>query len=170
MGPISLSTSIDAPRERVFDEISDLSRRTAWAGHFISDLHLEREDPSGRGAAARFKLRAPGGIGFMETVIDEAERPHLISERGRGGRWDRIPVRAAWELRGGERAPTEVTLTFWTEPSHLLDRVRELRAGHWWKRRWRKALRRLRAQLEGSEPAPPPVAVAGGERAPAGLA
>lgn len=169
MGPISLTTTIDAPRERVYDEVCDLSRRPAWTDHFVSDLHLERIDASGQGAGARFRVGAPGGLKFMETVIDEAERPHTIQEHGRGGRWDRIPIRTSWELSGGEGSPTNVTLTFWTEPSHPLDKVRQLRAGGWWKRRWRKALRRLTEQLESSAPAPEPVAVAGGDRRPTGL-
>lgn len=168
MGPISLKTSIGAPRERVFDEVCDLSRRPAWTDHFVSGFHLERVDPSGPGAAARFRVGAPGGITFMETVIDETERTHLIGERGRGGRWDRVPIRAAWELHGGEGSPTELTLTFWTEPSHRLDRIRQLRAGHWWKRRWRRALRRLRDQLESAEPPAAPVGVGGGDRLPTG--
>ena len=116
MGPISLTTTIDAPRERVFDEISDLSRRPAWTDHFVSDLHLQRIDPSGRGAAARFRVGAPGGLKFMETVIDEAERPHTIREHGRGGRWDRIPIRTSWELSGGEGALTDAH-------PHFLDRA-----------------------------------------------
>ena len=104
MGPISLNITIDAPRERVFDEICDLSRRPSFTDHFISEFHLQRIEPSGRGAAARFRVGAPGGLKYMETVIDEADRPHLISERGRGGRWDRVPVRTTWELSGGRGA------------------------------------------------------------------
>ncbi|MDP9189360.1 MAG: SRPBCC family protein [Actinomycetota bacterium] len=169
MQPLSLKTSIDVSRERVFDEINDLSRRSAWTDHFISDLRLERIDASGRGAAARFRVDAPGGNDFMETVIDEAEPPHTLSERGRGGRWDRVPIRTSWELSGGQGSPTELTLTFSTEPAHPLDRMRGLRAGGWWKRRWRKALQRLRDQLESSAPPPEPVGVGGGDRRPTGM-
>ena len=59
MGPISLTTTIDAPRERVFDLIVDLARRPAWTDHFLSDYRLERIPPVGEGAAARFRIDAP---------------------------------------------------------------------------------------------------------------
>jgi uncharacterized protein YndB with AHSA1/START domain len=166
MGPISLSRTIDAPRERVFDLISDLSRRPAWTDHFLSGYRLAREQPSGTGAAARFRVGAPGGIDYMETVIADAERPGRIVEKGRGGRWDRTAVHAVWELRGAPEGPTDVALTFWTEPGNLLDRVRELRAGRWWKRRWGRALKRLSGRLEGDSAEQAPVRVGGEDRVP----
>lgn len=170
MGPISLDISIDAPRERVFDALCDLSRRPSWTDHFISEYRVTDVDGRRLGAAARFRVGAPGGIDYMETVIAEAERPHLVSEKGRGGRWDRTAVRTAWELTGGDGSPTRLELTFWTEPGNLVDRVREFaRAGGWWRRRWGSALRRLREQLEGDSPRPEPLAVAGGNRQLTGL-
>ncbi len=170
MGPLSLQIDVDAPRERVFDYLCDLSRRPAWTDHFISELHLQRLDPVGQGAAARYRVGAPDGIRYMETVLVDVDRPHLIGERGRGGRWDRIPVRAAWELSGGEGSTTRVGLTFWTEPSHPIDRIRGIRGHGWWKRRWRKALRRLRDQLESpGSSGREPVGVGGGNRLPTGV-
>ncbi len=166
MGPISLDTSIDAPRERVYDLLCDLSRRPGWTDHFISGYRLAREEPSGAGAAARFEVGAPGGIGYMETVIADAERPQRIVERGRGGRWDRTAVHAVWELSGAPDGPTDLTLTFWTEPGALIDRVGDLRAGRWWRRRWAKALKRLGALLEGKEAQQTPVRLGGEDRVP----
>lgn len=170
MGPISLTTAVDAPRERVFDLICDLSRRPAYTDHFLSDFRLERLQPYGAGAAARFRVGAPGRLVYMETVISAAERPHKIVERGRGGRWDRIPVQTVWELKQGPGPMTSLTLTFWTQPSNPFDRVRELGAERWWRRRWGKALRRLREQLESGRDPGRRVAVAGADRSPATLA
>ena len=170
MGPISLDISIDARRERVFECICDLSRRPSWAGALVSDLRLERLEGAGRGAAARFRVGAPGGIRYMETVLTEIDPPHTVIEHGRGGHLDRIPIRTAWELVEGQGSVTDVTLTFWTEPAAILDRLRELgRASRWWRRRWRKALKALRDQLESADGLPEPVGVAGGDR-PASLA
>jgi len=168
MGPISLTTTIDAPRERVFDLIADLGRRPAWTDHFLSDYRLERIAPAGRGAAARFRVDAPGGITYMETVITEAERPHRMVESGRGGRLDRIPCRALWELSEGSGGVTTVVFTFWTEPAAIVDRLRELGRTGWWRRRWKRALRRLGELIEsGAEGAAPRAAVAGADRVPA---
>ncbi len=167
MGPLSLTTRIDAPRERVFDLICDLSNRPSWTGNFASDYRLAREQPSGVGAAARFCVDAPGGIRYMETVIAEAERPHLIAERGRGGRLDRTTIRAVWELTEGSGGVTELQLTFWTEPGALLDRLGELPfAGRWWKRNWSRALRQLRELVESGEEPPERIGIAGRDRLP----
>lgn len=170
MGPISLSIQIDASRDQVFDLICDLSRRPAWIDHFAKDYHLQRLDPAGEGAAARFRVGAPGGIDYMETVIAETERPAKIVERGHGGYLDRVPVNATWELTSGPGAVTTVTLTFWTEPSHGFDRARELGRGGWWKRRWKRALRRLRDAIESGGEGIEPVRVAGGAHEPYAVA
>jgi uncharacterized protein YndB with AHSA1/START domain len=166
MGPISVSIEIDQPRERVFDFLSDLANRESFTDHFISELRLERLASSGVGAAARFRLDLPGSDMWMETVIEEAERPHRIYERGRTGRTDRIPVFTVWELVAGPGGSTELRLTFWTEPGHPLDRMRELLgAARWHRRQWRRGLRRLRELLE-SGAAVQRVGVAGEDRVP----
>lgn len=168
MGPISLTTTIDAPRERVFDLIVDLGRRPAWTDHFLGDYRLERIPPVGQGAAARFRIDAPGGITYMETVIAEAERPYRMVESGRGGRLDRIPCRALWELREGPgEEMTTLVFTFSTEPRAIVDRLRELGRGGWWRRRWKRALDRLRELIESrAEGAIARASVAGADRVP----
>jgi uncharacterized protein YndB with AHSA1/START domain len=163
VGPLSLTISIDAPRERVFDFICDLGVRDAWIDHFASDYRLERIDASGRGAAARFRVDAPAGVRYMETVIAEADRPFRIVEHGRGGRLDHIPIRTVWELEEGPT--TTVRLTFWTLPPGLSDRLKETGRSGWWKRRWSRALRRMQELIE-SGAAAPRTEVAGGDRLP----
>jgi uncharacterized protein YndB with AHSA1/START domain len=166
VGPISLTISIDAPRERVFDAICDLGLRESWIDHFASEFRLARIEARGLGAAARFRVDAPAGVRYMETVIAEADRPYRIVEHGRGGRLDRTPIRTIWELEGGPT--TTVTLTFWTAPPSAFDRARESGRSRWWKRRWGRALRRLREQVE-SGAAASRTEVAGGDRMPAAV-
>jgi uncharacterized protein YndB with AHSA1/START domain len=163
VGPISLNSSIDASRERVFDFISDLAIRPSWTDHFASDYRLARIPASGLGAAARFRVDAPAGVRYMETVIAEADRPFRIVEHARGGRLDRLPIRVVWELEEGPT--TNLTLTFWTAPTSAFDRLRELGRTRWWRRRWKKALVRMREQIE-SGVAPARTGVAGGDRIP----
>jgi uncharacterized protein YndB with AHSA1/START domain len=164
VGPLSVTTSVDAPRERVFDFISDLAVRPAWIDHFATDYRLERINAKGIGAAARFRVDAPAGVRYMETVIAEADRPYRIVEHGRGGRLDRLPMRIVWELEEGPT--TMVSLTFWTIPAGPLDRLREIGRERWWRRRWRTALRRLAELVESGE-SPPRAGVAGADRVPA---
>lgn len=163
MGPISLKISIDAPRERVFDFICDLGVRPSWTDHFASEYRLERIAAQGQGAAARFRVNAPAGVRYMETDITEAERPFRVVEHGRGGRLDRTPIRTVWELEEGPT--TVVTLTFWTSPPIMFDRVREVGRTRWWRRRWSKALRRMQEIIE-SGAAVERTEVAGADRVP----
>ena len=165
MGPISLTVSIDAPRERIFDAICDLGVRDSWTNHFASEFRLERIPAQGLGAAARFRVDAPAGVRYMETVIAEADRPFRVVEHGQGGRLDRIPMRIVWELEEGPT--TTVRLTFWTMPPSASGRFRELGRSGWWKRRWSRALRRLQELIE-SGAAASRTEVAGGDRLPVG--
>jgi len=163
VGPITVTTSIDAPRERVFDFICDLATRPSWIDHFASDYRLARIPASGRGAAARFRVGAPAGVEYMETVIAETDRPHEVVEHARGGRLDRTPIRLVWEIEAGPT--TTVRLTFWTAPPSIFDRIREIGRERWWRRRWVRALSRMRELIESGD-AVPRVEIAGGDRVP----
>jgi uncharacterized protein YndB with AHSA1/START domain len=161
VGPISAETTIDAPRERVWAVLSDLANRPAFCDHFQHDFRLERLESAGVGASARFRVEGPRSKLWMETVIEEAEAPQRIFERGRGGRLDRIPVFTVWELADGAGQTTEARVTFWTEPSNPVDKMRENgRARRWFRRQWGRALDRLK-DLAESGAAIEPVGVAG---------
>jgi hypothetical protein len=168
MRPVSATASIDAARDRVFDFLIDLSARPAFMDHFLADYRLERLDPVGVGAAARFRLRHSGE--WMDTAVTEAERPHLLREEGRGGRSNAVPAHTVWELSEGPSPDTtEVTVTFWTEPPTVLGRLKELAGStYYFRRDLRRALGRLRQIIEGGEPVER-VGVAGGEHLPAGV-
>lgn len=169
MRPVHASVAIDAPRERVFDFVVDLANRPAFTGHFKHEFRLEGLDSVGVDAAARFRVGAPFNSLWMETVIVEVEPPYLIVERGRCGRADRIPVVTSWELVTGPGALTTVSVAFWTEPSHPLDRIREhLGSAGFFRRQWQRALQRMRDLLEsGSEVER--VGTAGANRHPTGV-
>ncbi len=164
MGPVSAEIEIDAPRERVFEAIADMARRPSFTDHFLSDFHLTRLDARGVGAGARFCLASPLRKVWMDTAIVAVEAPHKLTERGCGGRANRIPMTTVWELTEGSGSLTRVRVSHWTEPSSPLDRTLETLAANSAsaQRGWRTALRRLRDQLESGEAAPSPVAVAGG--------
>lgn len=162
MRPVSATTAIDVPRERVYELLGDLAVRPAFCDHFIDQYRLQRIDPVGVGASARFRL---GGWGWMDTEIEEAARPHLIRERGRGGRFNRVPVFTVWELAASSWPEgCDVTVTFWTEPSNPFDRAKELRgAARRQRRNWARALVRLK-ELAESERAVERTGIAGADR------
>jgi hypothetical protein len=153
MGPVSAEQAIDVSREAAFDFVGDLSNRPAFTDHFIRDFHLLRIESTGVGAGARFRFFAPPQAIWMDTTIVELERPQRISERGHGGRWNRIPSATEWELIAGPGPLTTVRVTYWTETSHPLDRAKEVLGGAsiWYRRDWATALRRLRDLLESGE-------------------
>ena len=59
MRQVTVDTVISAPREEIFDFVADLSRRPAFADHYLKDYRLARANPVGEGAAARFLLDRP---------------------------------------------------------------------------------------------------------------
>ena len=107
----------------------------------------------------------------MDTTIELLERPHRISERGHGGRANRIPCATEWEFIDGPGSLTTVRVVHWTEPSHHIDRAKEVLGGAsiWYGKDWRIALRRLRGLLEPGGPAAERVGVGGGNRIATGI-
>jgi hypothetical protein len=163
--PVSAKLAIDTSREAVFALIEDLSVRPVFTDHFIHDYHLLRIEPVGVGAGARFRVEHGGGV--IDSIIDETDYPHRIVERGHGGALNRVPNVTEWRLADlPGPSGCEVEVTYWTEPSHPLDRLRDLRNSE---RRlaksWKHALERLRTIAEEGGP-PERLAVAGGDRVP----
>jgi uncharacterized protein YndB with AHSA1/START domain len=163
MGPVHAELEIDASRGRAFAFISDLANRPAFTDHFVADFRLFRSESAGVGAGARFRFFAPPQAIWMDTTIVELEPPHRISERGSGGRWNRLRSATEWELLSGPGSLTTVRVTYWTEAEHPVDRLKELLGGAsiWYRRDWAAALRRLRELLESGDASVERVAVAG---------
>ena len=165
MRPVSATTFVDAPRERVFDLLNDLSARPAFTDHLFSDYRLARIDAVGPGAAARFEVGDSGR--WMDTVIESVERPHLIREQGRTGRVNRVATFTVWEIaEGAGRDGSEITVTFWTELASPFDRIGEIGSSRRLRRGFRRALERLKAVVETEEPVDR-VGVGGAELLPA---
>lgn len=171
MGPVSAEIEVDAPRERVFEAIADLSLRPSFTDHFLTGFHLTRLDSRGIGAGARYRIVSPLRSAWADSAIAELEAPHRLVERGRCGRGNRIPSTIAWELTEASGSLTRVRVSHWTEPSNPLDRAVEILASNslWEQRGWREALRRLRDLLESGQAAPARLAVAGGNAHATGI-
>jgi uncharacterized protein YndB with AHSA1/START domain len=145
---VTVSTVISAPREQVFDFVCDLASRPAFTDHFMRDYRLARVDPVGRGAAARFQLRAPLAKEYAELQITEADRPRRIVEEIRVGRRGRNRSVALYDFIVEGGGTTRVELTTYSEPATRIDRLKEIGAAGWMRRQTRKALDRLRMIFE----------------------
>lgn len=148
MRQVTVSIVISAPREQLFDFVCDLAGRPAYTDHFMRDYRLARVDPVGVGAAARFQLRAPLAKEYAELQITEADRPRRIVEEIRVGRRGRNRSVAVYDFIVEGGGTTRVELTTYSEPATAIDRVKEIGAAGWIRRKTKKALERLRIIFE----------------------
>ena len=153
MDPVTVSVAIARPRQEVFEYLADIANHAEFTDHYLTDWHLTREDPYGRGAGARFRVRAPGNrFNWADATIIEAEAPYRIVEAGRTGKFNRVRTLGTYTLTPGPGSTTRVEFTSETEPATRADRLLEaLGARAWLRRQNRKAMRRLRAILEEGE-------------------
>ena len=154
MDPVTLSVTIDRPREEIFSYLLDIANHAEFTDHYLVDWRLTREQSVGRGAGARFRVRRRRDrkrFNWADVTLIEVEPPRRIVEAGRGGKGNRIRLRAVYELEPGPGGTTRVTWSVETQPATLWDRLVEGRLRRYLKRRNAKALRRLRTILEDGE-------------------
>lgn len=153
MDPVTVGIVISAPREQVFDYLQDIANHSEFTDHYLVDWHLTREDSVGRGAGARYRVKAPANrFSWGDSTFTEVSRPHRIVEVGRAGKTNRIRTLGIYELAPAPGGATRVQFTIETEPATLADRILEALGGRTWvKRKNKKAMRRLRSILERGE-------------------
>ena len=159
-----MSILVSAPRELVFDYLQDIANHPEFTDHFLVDWHLTRIDSVGRGAGARFRVKAPGNrFSWADVTFAEVDRPHRIVEVGRTGKNNRVRTLGTYDLAPGPGGTTRVRFTVETVPATLSDRLQEALGGRAWiKRKNASALRRLRSILERGEGRGQRVTVAAG--------
>ena len=164
MDPVSVSITVGRPREEVFNYLVDIANHAEFTDHFLTDWHLTREDPVGRGAGARFRVNAPlQRFSWMGVSFIEVDEPWRIVEAGRGGKYNRIRSMTTYTLEPAPGDTTRVRLSVETEPVTISDRLMEsLGARSWTRRQNRRALRRLRSILEDGKHRGTRVTIAGG--------
>lgn len=164
MDPVTLSITVGRPREEVFDYLVDIANHAEFTDHFLTDWHLTREDPVGRGAGARFRIKAPlQRFAWMGVSFIEVDAPWRIVEAGRGGKYNRTRSMTVYTLEPGPDDTTRVRLQVETEPATFADRLMESFGVRRWTRRQNlRALRRLRSILEDGSRRGTRVTVAGG--------
>jgi uncharacterized protein YndB with AHSA1/START domain len=148
--PVAASILVSAPRERVFDYLQDIANHPEFTDHYLVDWHLTRIDSVGRGAGARFRVKALGNrYSWADVTFAEVERPHRIVEVGRTGKDNRIRTLGVFDLAPAASGATRVRFTFETIPATLTDRLTEgFGARSRLRRRNARALHRLRGIFE----------------------
>jgi uncharacterized protein YndB with AHSA1/START domain len=159
MDPVSVSTVISKPREEVFEYLADIANHAEFTDHYLTNWHLTRERSYGTGAGARFRINAPfARFNWADMTFAEVDPPYRIVEHGHGGKYNRIRLLGTYTLSDGPDGTTNVEYRLETRPKEPSDRLMEALGGRAWTRRQNaKAMRRLRAILEGSgKPGPRP--------------
>jgi hypothetical protein len=131
----------------------------------MDDYRLARVQPVGVGAAARFRLDAPLSKEYAELTITEADRPRRIIEEIRVGRRGRHRSVAVYDFTRESATVTRVELTTYSEPATMVDRLRQIGATGWIRRKTRRSLDRLRILFEEPRREPPKRATIAGYEA-----
>jgi uncharacterized protein YndB with AHSA1/START domain len=164
--PITVEITIARPRAEVFEYLADIANHAEFTDHFMVDWRLTREDTYGRGAGARYKVKAPlTRFPWADSTIVEIEPQRRIVEVGRTGKYNRIRTIGVYELDPASGDSTRVRYTLETEPKLPSDKLLERRG--WTKRKLTKAMRRLRSILEEDYDRGTRPTIAGGPRKPA---
>jgi uncharacterized protein YndB with AHSA1/START domain len=149
MRSLAVSRTVDAPREQVFDYLSDVANHAEFSDHYLRDFRLERLDSTGLGASASWRMDFPLGRIRGDAAITEIDRPHRIVLEGREGRIGRIPTRAEYRLVPVDHGMTRVEYEFETRPENPVDRLKEsLGMRSWLRRKARRALHRMANAIE----------------------
>lgn len=150
MDPFTVSINIALPREEIFEYLSDIANHAEFSDHYLVDWHLTREVSYGQGAGARFRVKAPRNrFAWADLTIAELVPPFKVVARGRGGKFNRIKMIATYEIFETHAGVSRVDYTYETDAHVPSDVIPEILFGRsWYKRKSRKALKRLRAILE----------------------
>jgi hypothetical protein len=146
MKPVEESILIRRPIDEVFDHLDVLAHHEAFNDHYLVDWEL-RGPATGVGAAVRMRAKAPGRSEWVELTVIEAERPVRSVEEtvGAGGR---RRTRGTYTLAERDPATTEVTFTLAPIETPRVERLLWPLSRAWLRRQIRRALERLREQLE----------------------
>jgi len=151
--PVTVSVTVDRPREEIFAYLADIANHPEFTDHYLVDWRMTRVDTVGRGAGGRFRFTAPlNRFDWADLTFIEVDAPRRIVQAGRGGKYNRTRLRSVWDLEQGPGHTTRVTLTVETRPATPSDRLMESFGQRGWlRRKSAKALRRLRSILEEGE-------------------
>jgi carbon monoxide dehydrogenase subunit G len=135
MKPVTVTTTIDRPRDDVYALLEDLMNHEAFTDHFLTNF--ERTETG---------VRAKGRGGWIEFTPVEST-PDRIVEHGRSGRGGRRHSKGIYTLEP-RNGSTVVSFTSEIEPAGLGDRVAAPLIRSYLRKQNARALERLKEQLE----------------------
>jgi uncharacterized protein YndB with AHSA1/START domain len=150
MKTITVSTTINRPREEVYDLLDDITAHEQFTDHFMIDWHPTREDPRGVGAGVRVKGKM-GPHPDMEITVVEASRPERIVENGRSGKGLKRHTAGTYTLEPTQDGGTLVTFRLDIELAGFGDRVQWPVMRSYLQKQNARAMERLKELMEARE-------------------
>ena len=137
MKPVTVTTTIDRPREDIYAVLEDLMNHEAFTDHFLTGY--QRTETG-------IRVKGKGGGGWMEITPVEST-PDRIVEEGRSGRGGRRRTKGIYELKP-QNGGTVVSFTNELEPAGLGDRLAAPLIRAYLRKQNGRALERLKEQME----------------------
>jgi hypothetical protein len=148
VNPVTVTTSVERPREEVFEFLDDLSNHAGFLDHFLVDW--EFSGPArGVGAKGLARVSAPGSQDWTEFEVVEAKRPELIVEQGVGAKGKRR-TRGSYYLSDRPGGGTDLAFKLEWLGAPRSERLIAPLTRAFVRRTNGKSLRRLKKQLEAS--------------------
>jgi uncharacterized protein YndB with AHSA1/START domain len=146
MQPVTVSVTVERPRDEVYAFLDVLGNHEAFTDHFLVDWMLDGP-AAGVGARARMRGKAPGGQSeWMDMEVVEAVAPERIVERAFSGGGKRR-TRGTYRLEALEERRTRIEFELAYEAAPAGDRMLAPVVRAWLRKANGRAMERLAAQL-----------------------
>jgi uncharacterized protein YndB with AHSA1/START domain len=146
MQPVTVSVTVERPRDEVYAFLDVLGNHEPFTNHFLVDWTLDGP-PAGVGAKARMRGKAPGGQSeWMDMEVVEAVAPERIVERAVSAGGKRR-TRGTYRLEALDERRTKIEFELAYEAAPAADRVLAPVVRAWLRKANGRAMERLAAQL-----------------------
>ena len=137
MKPVTVSITIDRPREEIYAVLDDLMSHESFTDHFLTDF--QRTETG-------IRVKGKGGGGWMEITPVESSHERIVEE-GRSGRGMRRHTKGIYTLEP-RNGSTVVSFTNEIEPAGFGDRLMAPVIRAYLRKQNGRALERLKEQIE----------------------
>ena len=137
MKPVTVSTTINRPRDEIYAVLDDLMNHEAFTDHYLTNY--QRTETG-------IRVKGKGGGGWME-ITPVSSTPDRIVEEGRSGRAGRRRSKGIYELEPQDGS-TVVRFTNEIEPAGIGDRLAAPLIRSYLRKQNGRALQRLKEQME----------------------
>jgi uncharacterized protein YndB with AHSA1/START domain len=153
MQPVTVSITVERPREEVYAFLDVLGNHEPFTNHFLVDWTLSGP-ASGVGAKARMRGKAPGGASeWLDMEVVEAVAPERIVEKAVSGGGKRR-TRGTYRLEALDAGRTKIEFELAYELAPTGDRLLAPVVRPWLRKANARAMERLAEQLSHRAAAP----------------